>query len=87
MTQGYVSYYLLNDSHQAATFFMMAASRPQSPQYVQSLVKKLLKQDKLNADDIESSIQLLDKYGGSSTFKEILESIQDISKNSPSKAE
>ncbi len=80
MTQGYVSYFLMKEPAQAASFFMMAASRPKSPAYVQRLVNKLIRENTLDPKDIEESLKILDQHGGSETFKQILSTIESSTK-------
>lgn len=79
MTQAYVHYFLLKEPAQAASFFMMAASRPQSPDYVKRLVKKLLAENELNAEDVKRSMEIMagDKSGG--PFLRMLEEFGKLS--------
>ncbi len=72
MTQGYVHYFLLKQPAQAASFFMMAASRPKSPPYVKRLVSKLLRENNLSAEDLQMSLDLMEQHGDSQSFKEML---------------
>ena len=73
MTQAFVHYFLLKEPAQAAGFFMMAASRPQSPPYVQRLVQKLLQENTLAPEDIEKSLEIMGMTGPGDQFRKMLE--------------
>ncbi len=77
MTQGYVHYFLLKEPAQAASFFMMAASRTQSPDYVKRVVQKLLKENELNADDLQRSMEIM---GGTQIGDQFLMLLQSLGK-------
>lgn len=77
MTQAYVHYFLLKEPAQAASFFMMAATRPQSPEYVQRLVQKILKENELNAADLQRSMEII---AGSRAGDQFLKMLQAFGK-------
>jgi hypothetical protein len=77
MTQGYVQYFHLKQPAQAASFFMMAASRPKSPAYVQNIVKKLLSSPELTADDLQKSLEIISSSESNPAFIQILRSVKD----------
>lgn len=75
MTQGFVEYYKLKKPAQAASFFMMAASRQDSPPYVQKVANKLLMTNEISDADLQESLELLSNSGGSDSLRKMLESI------------
>ncbi|MFY7929805.1 MAG: hypothetical protein ACOVS5_13120 [Oligoflexus sp.] len=85
MTQAFVHYFLLKEPAQAASFFMMAASRPQSPPYVQRLVQKLLKENTLAPEDVERSLDIMGFIGSGDQFKKMLETFgkMNVEQNQP----
>ncbi len=86
MTQGYVEYFLMKQPAQAASFFMMAASRPESPEYVQSTVKKLLSENNLSPVDLQKSLDIMAESGNSDAFIKLLKAfgkVQDQLPESP----
>lgn len=80
MTQAYVEYFLLKQPLQAASFFSMAASRPDSPIYVKNLVAKLIKEANPTPEDIQASLELLSKFQGGEIFKDLLNNLENRSK-------
>ncbi|WP_141736178.1 hypothetical protein [Oligoflexus tunisiensis] len=74
MTQGYVEYFEMKQPAQAASFFMMAASRPHSPEYVQNTVKKLLREKDLTPEDLKRSLEIIAETESSDTFLKLLQS-------------
>lgn len=83
MTQAYVHYFLLKEPAQAASFFQMAASRPGSPAYVQNLVKKLISENQLDTDDLESSLQILSSQPAGAEFIKVLRSLGKLQSEDP----
>lgn len=75
MTQGFVEYFKLKRPAQAASFFMMAASRRDSPDYVQKVARKLLTTNEVSEEDLQSSLALLKETGSDEAFRKMLESI------------
>lgn len=73
MTQGYVEYFEMRQPAQAASFFMMAASRPDSPEYVQKVVKKLLSEKDLTATDLQKSLDIMAQTESNAAFIKLLE--------------
>ncbi len=74
MTQGYVEYFEMKQPAQAASFFMMAASRPNSPEYVQKTVKKLLSEKDLTTEDLQRSLEIIAETESSESFLKLLQS-------------
>jgi hypothetical protein len=74
MTQGYIDYFQMKQPAQAASFFMMAASRPGSPEYVQKTVKKLLSEKDLTPEDLQKSLDIMAETENSETFIKLLKS-------------
>lgn len=72
MLQGYVHAVLLEEPAQAASFFLMAASRPKAPSWVQRLAKKLIDQKNIRSEDLDRSIEILEQSPNSGVFKGIL---------------
>jgi hypothetical protein len=62
MTQGYVQAFITKEPAQAASFFQMAASREQSPEWVKKVAIKLVRENKLAADDISKSLEIIEAY-------------------------
>ena len=62
MTQGYVQAFITNEPAQAASFFQMAASREQSPEWVKRVAIKLVSDKQLANDDISRSIEIIEAY-------------------------
>ncbi len=78
MTQGYVEYFEMKQPAQAASFFMMAASRPDSPEYVQRTVKKLLSEKDLTPHDLQKSLEIIAETESSDAFVKLLKSFGKI---------
>jgi hypothetical protein len=78
MTQGYVEYFKMEQPAQAASFFMMAASRPDSPEYVQRTVKKLLSEKDLTPEDLQKSLEIVAETESSEAFIKLLKSFGKI---------
>ncbi len=87
MTQAFVHYFLLKEPAQAASFFQMAASRPNSPPYVQNLVQKLLSENKLDPEDVERSLGILGAHPANQEFVKILRSFGKMNETAPSAAQ
>ncbi len=83
MTQGYVEYFLLKQPAQAASFFMMASSRPDSPEYVQKTVKKLLNENNLTQDDLQKSLDILAETESSEPFLKLLKAMGKLKDSLP----
>ena len=73
----------MNYPAQAASLFMMAASRKKSPDYVHKVAKKLLETEDLTAEDIAQSISIIAQTGGNDRFLELLHSIEQNKPKNP----
>ncbi len=66
MTQGFMYAYKLNDMPNAAIFYALAASRPDSPPFLQKLAKNMAEKNELSVEDMQSSLSnMFDTEGGS----------------------
>ena len=83
MTQGYVEYFLLRHPAQAASFFMMAASRPDSPPYVQKTVQKLLRENTLTPADLQRSLEIIGETESNASFIKLLQSFSKMNNLAP----
>ena len=54
--------FVTKEPAQAASFFQMAASREQSPEWVKKVAIKLVRENKLAADDISKSLEIIEAY-------------------------
>lgn len=85
--QGYVHVFMLKEPAQAAAFFRKAGSVKNKPKWVLSLVERLLKAENLDSDDIQKSIEIMDQFPESASFrgliKKMLESSEKIQLNLP----
>ncbi len=75
MIQGYIDYFLLQNKARAAVFYSLAASRNDSPEYVASLVEKVLRDESLTFDDLQRSMQETLNIPGSARFQEFLREV------------
>ncbi|MCX6130441.1 MAG: hypothetical protein NTX25_15435 [Proteobacteria bacterium] len=82
MTQGYVEYFLMKQPAQAASFFMMAASRPDSPIYVQKTVQKLLQENTLSPEDLKRSLEIMSETESNASFIKMLEAFGKLNSQS-----
>ena len=72
MTQGYIFAASLKQPAQAARFYHIAASRPNSPEYVGELAAKLVGEYELTEDDIKKSLGLMFSSPQGEGFAEFL---------------
>lgn len=82
MTQGYIEYFMLKQPAQAASFFMMAASRPNSPEYVQKTVRNLLDKNDLSPSDLQKSLEIMAENENNKAFIQLLKSLGKLSEES-----
>lgn len=76
MTQGFVHAFILNEPMQAASFYLLAASRPNSPSYVQRVAEKLAAKETVNEDDYQHSLELMFGPKHAEEFRQLLEKSQ-----------
>jgi hypothetical protein len=66
MTQGFMYAYQMNDIPNAATFYSMAASRPDSPPFLHQLSVNMVQKNSISVEDIQTSLEkMFDAPGGS----------------------
>jgi hypothetical protein len=68
MTQGFVFAFQLNQRAKAGAFYRIAASRPESPEYVARLADKMMQENPLTEDEIEAARALMQQVHGSELF-------------------
>lgn len=83
MTQAFVEYSAMKHPAQAASFFMMAAQREDSPVYVKKAAEKLVNTRELTDEDIAKSLELIGQNEGKSQFLDLLQSIDKNKKTAP----
>ena len=72
MTQGFIAAFKLGDYVKAAAFYGLAASRPQSPAWVQSLAKKMAEQGSKAGQDLNDTFNLLKEIPEGTKLLELL---------------
>jgi hypothetical protein len=72
MAQGFIASFKLQDDLKAAAFYQMAASRPNSPEYVGRLAKRLSERGYANGQDLNETIDMLSEVPGGTRIIEIL---------------
>lgn len=72
MTQGYVYAFKLNDPIKASAFYNLAASRKNSPPYVQSLAQKMLLKGGNDQETMKETLDLMLQVEGGSKFAEFV---------------
>ena len=77
--QGYIHAFLLKEPAQAASFFLMASSREKAPPWVKRLVKKLLKDETINQQDLDTSINILEQSSNTGSFLNFIEQMKKMS--------
>lgn len=73
MTQGFMASFVAKDDLKAAAFYELAASRPESPEYVGKLAKRLTARGYADGEDLSETIQLMSEVPGGSRIIEILQ--------------
>lgn len=76
--QGYVHAYLTDKPAQAASFFMMAASRKNAPEWLKQVVQRLLQRDHLNPEDLRESLNTIQVYSERSGSTNLLQQFQNL---------
>jgi len=72
MTQGFISAFEMKDDLKAAAYYQMAASRPNSPEYVGKLAARLTARGYADGQDLNESVQMLMQAPGGSRIVDIL---------------
>lgn len=76
VTQAYIHAFLLDEPAQAASFFMMAGSRPQAPDWTKRVAQKLISSKALDEEDLRRSREIIAGEPGASEFFNSLSRIQ-----------
>ncbi len=72
MSQGFVAAFEMKNDLQAAAYYQLAASRPNSPEYVGKLATRLTTRGYADGQDLNESVQLMMEVPGGSRIVDIL---------------
>lgn len=72
MTQGFIASFKTGNKAQAAAFYGLASTRPQSPPWVQGLAARLAGSPEATLDDLNQAIELLKEVPGGTRLLETL---------------
>lgn len=72
MTQGFVAAFKLGNAAKAASYYAVASTRPNSPEWVQNYAKKLANQGVESGQDLNETIMLLKEVPGGTRLLELM---------------
>lgn len=73
MMQAYIEGFVNKNKSQAAFFYSLAASRPESPEYVVNVAKKMLADESVTREEIEQTMKMIVDIPGSEKFSDFID--------------